>query len=38
MLMMFDKHVHFHIFPRYEQPVSLLNDLWIDKNWPGIPV
>lgn len=37
MLMMFDKHVHYHILPRYENPVELLEATWKDENWPGIP-
>lgn len=37
MLMMFDKHVHYHIFPRYEKQVQILNETWKDENWPVIP-
>lgn len=37
MLMMFDKHVHFHIFPRYEKSVEVMSKTWEDKNWPAIP-
>lgn len=37
MLMMFDKHVHYHVLPRYEKPVKFLDDIWNDDNWPGIP-
>ena len=37
MLMMFDKHVHYHIFPRYENSVEVLNKTWKDENWPAIP-
>lgn len=38
MLMMFDKHVHFHIFPRYRNPVAVFGEIWQDNNWPAIPV
>ena len=37
MLMMVDKHVHFHIFPRYKHKINFLNETWIDKNWPDVP-
>lgn len=37
MLMMFDKHVHYHILPRYQNPVEFLEVKWEDENWPGIP-
>ena len=37
MLMMFDKHVHYHILPRYENPVDFLEVTWKDENWPGVP-
>lgn len=37
MLMMFDKHVHFHVFPRFEEPVQVLSELWLDYNWPKTP-
>jgi diadenosine tetraphosphate (Ap4A) HIT family hydrolase len=37
MLMMFDKHVHYHIFPRYENSVEALDKTWKDENWPAIP-
>lgn len=38
MLMMFDKHVHYHIFPRYETPIEILDKTWKDENWPAIPL
>ncbi len=37
MLMMFDKQVHYHIFPRYENPVEALGETWKDENWPAVP-
>ena len=37
MLMMFDKHVHYHIFPRFKEPVMLIDKGWKDENWPAIP-
>jgi diadenosine tetraphosphate (Ap4A) HIT family hydrolase len=37
MLMMFDKHVHYHILPRYEKPVEFLAAKWEDDSWPNIP-
>lgn len=38
MLMMMDKQVHYHIFPRYENSVKFLNEIWKDENWPAVPV
>ena len=37
MLMMFDKQVHYHIFPRYETPIKIFSETWKDENWPSIP-
>jgi diadenosine tetraphosphate (Ap4A) HIT family hydrolase len=37
MLMMFDKHVHYHILPRYENPIDFIKITWEDESWPGIP-
>lgn len=37
MLMMFDKQVHYHIFPRYEKPIEIMEKTWNDENWPAIP-
>ncbi|WP_421381806.1 HIT family protein [Bacillus salacetis] len=37
MLMMVDKHVHYHIIPRYRRQINLFNFLWLDKGWPGLP-
>lgn len=36
-LMMFDKQVHSHIFPRHEKSIEILDKTWIDENWPAIP-
>ena len=38
MLMMFDKHVHYHILPRYAEPVDFLGTTWNDKSWPAVPI
>lgn len=37
MLMMFDKHVHFHVVPRYESEREMFGDIWRDETWPGLP-
>lgn len=37
MLMMVDKHVHYHILPRYENPKTIVGKLWVDENWPAVP-
>lgn len=37
MLMMVDKHVHYHVVPRYEKALEYNNETWVDTNWPGIP-
>ena len=37
MLMMLDKHVHYHVFPRYDHSLEVLNTVWKDENWPAIP-
>lgn len=34
-LMMVDKHVHYHVIPRYEESVKLNNDSFSDSSWPG---
>lgn len=36
MLMMVDKHVHFHVIPRYSRTIDRFNIAWRDKCWPGI--
>lgn len=38
MLMMVDKHVHYHVFPRYQRPVEFLGETWNDIVWPKVPV
>ena len=35
MLMMVDPEVHFHVIPRYEKPVTINNQEFIDAFWPG---
>ncbi len=37
MLMMVDRHVHFHIFPRYGGRRSLAGISFEDSGWPGPP-
>lgn len=37
MLMMVDKHVHFHVLPRYSQPRVLGGVTFVDNSWPGPP-
>jgi diadenosine tetraphosphate (Ap4A) HIT family hydrolase len=34
-LMFVDKHVHFHIVPRYTEPVSFVGREWVDDNKPN---
>jgi len=36
-LMMQDPLLHFHIFPRYDGPVTFEGVEWIDEDWPGPP-
>lgn len=36
-LMMVDKHVHFHIIPRYSSPRKFREIIYEDKNWPTPP-
>lgn len=38
MLMMIDKHVHYHVLPRYEKEVKVLEETWKDESWPAIPL
>ena len=37
MLMMKDKHTHFHIIPRYAMAKTFLGISWLDEGWPGLP-
>jgi diadenosine tetraphosphate (Ap4A) HIT family hydrolase len=37
MLMMVDPHVHFHVLPRYPEPVSFDGIAFADPGWPGPP-
>ncbi len=34
-LMMYDPEVHFHVIPRYSQPITFANREFIDPDWPG---
>ena len=36
-LMMVDPHVHFHVIPRYPEPVELGDRTFADSAWPGPP-
>ncbi|MFQ5621315.1 MAG: HIT family protein [Candidatus Nanoarchaeia archaeon] len=38
MLMMKDKHTHFHIVPRYSETKQFANQEWTDDGWPKLPV
>jgi len=37
MLMMVDKHVHFHVIPRYGRSIEMFDTVWHDRCWPGVP-
>ena len=37
MLMMRDKHTHFHIIPRYSSPKNFAGTQWTDDGWPKLP-
>lgn len=37
LLMMVDKQVHYHVFPRYEQAVTIKGKEYNDNNWPKPP-
>ncbi|MBI3857302.1 MAG: HIT family protein [Planctomycetes bacterium] len=37
MLMMVDRHLHFHVIPRYAQPRTLAGIEWKDASWPKAP-
>jgi diadenosine tetraphosphate (Ap4A) HIT family hydrolase len=36
-LMMSDRHYHFHVIPRYEQPREFQGVEWTDSPRPGVP-
>ncbi|MDA2922556.1 hypothetical protein MYX07_04810 [Patescibacteria group bacterium AH-259-L07] len=36
ILMMKDKHTHFHIVPRYSGPRNFAGTIWTDDGWPHI--
>lgn len=38
MLMMVDPQLHFHVIPRYPDPVEFGDIEWSDSGWPGPPV
>lgn len=33
-LMMYDPEVHFHVIPRYSQPVEFAGQTFVDADWP----
>lgn len=37
MLMMVDRHVHYHVIPRYSAPVRVKDAAYADDLWPGPP-
>lgn len=37
MLMMVDRHVHYHVIPRYNGPRSFAGLDWTDPGWPALP-
>lgn len=37
LLMMVDKHVHFHVLPRYDSTRDLDGNTYPDEAWPGPP-
>ena len=37
LLMMVDKHVHFHVIPRYSAPRQFAGTSFVDKGWPKPP-
>lgn len=37
MLMMMDRHVHYHVIPRYPEPVLVDDTAYADGAWPGPP-
>jgi len=37
MLMMVDRHLHFHVIPRYSAPKQFGGLTWEDQGWPALP-
>ena len=37
-LMMVDKHVHFHVIPRYSRQIEFNKQSYQDRNWPKAPI
>lgn len=37
MLMMVDKHIHYHVIPRYQNSIMFSEKEWIDTGWPKLP-
>lgn len=37
MLMMVDKHVHYHVIPRYDGERNCADLIWQDTGWPALP-
>jgi len=37
MTMMKDLHLHFHIFPRYDENKNFAGQIWIDYGFPKVP-
>jgi len=38
MLMMVDKHVHYHVIPRYNGMRNFADLEWVDNGWPSLPL
>ena len=38
MLMMVDRHVHYHVIARYDGPRHFAGLEWVDNGWPALPV
>ena len=36
-LMMVDKQVHYHVIPRYKDPQTFNELIWVDSGWPALP-
>lgn len=34
-IMLVDRRLHFHVFPRYQQPVDFAGEVWTDQCYPG---